>query len=123
MRKLLFKNTKSLNKKRSELFFAEHVQRGTITQDIEKRTVYRIKEILEFTDSLDLALFLDAKKDDTKPQTFIINSLNTKKLVKTYTYKVIGEQLVVINDKVIILKVTYCYKRTIIDRSSHFSYH
>lgn len=117
MRELFLKNLLSKDKKRRELFFCEHTEQGDCVQDVEKKTVYRIKEILEFTDLFDLELFLERKKEDiTSHQTFIIRHYDSKSGCEKFIHKVAGNKYVVFKDKVIILYISKCVKKTIIHK-------
>ncbi len=111
MHELLLKNKTSNDKRRSELFLSEHFEKDHVIQDVEKRIVYAIKEVLEFTDPVDLVAFLEQKKkQDKTPQVFLIRSHNTKEGINKYIYKVVGEQVVVLDDKIFILKVSHYLK-------------
>lgn len=113
MRELLLKNLISRDKKRSELFLSEHFEKDGIVQDFEKRTVYRVLEILEFTDTVDLELYLtQKKKEDSDVQTFIIKSKNRRDGISRFIYKVVGHQYVVLADKIYVMKVSQYIKRT-----------
>ena len=120
MRELLFKNLVSKDKKRTELLLSEHFEGEGLVQDIEKRTVYRVKEILEFTDTSDLELFLSQKnKDNSPPRRFIIKSRTTRTATNKFIYKIVGEQFVVLNDKVFRLEVSQCLKKVIIHKNKN----
>ena len=120
MRELLFKNLVSKDKKRTELLLSEHFEGEGIVQDIEKRTVYRVKEILEFTDTSDLELFLSQKnKENSTSRRFIIKSRTTRTATSKFIYKIIGEQFVVLNDKVFRLEVSQCLKKVIIHKNKN----
>lgn len=119
MRELLVKNHLSKDKRRKELFLSEHYEKEGVIQEIEKRTVYRIRAILEFTTVTDLELFLSQKsKEDFASQRFIIRSRNTKTGVHKFIYKTVGNQYVLSDNKAIILYVTQFLKRTIVRKSS-----
>lgn len=114
MRELLLKNRVSPDKKISELFMAEHLDEGSLIQDFEKRMVYNVVDILEFTDAFDLELFLEQKrKEGHSPQTYIIKSRNSRMSKNKFFYKVVGKQYVVLNDKVFVLKVSQYLKKTV----------
>ena len=72
-------------------------------QDLEKRIKYRIKDVLEFTDTFDLELFLDKKsKEESSVRTFIIRNQNTKTGMTKFIYKILGEQYLVLGDKILV---------------------
>lgn len=117
MRELFLKNLISKDKKRSELFFSEHFEKEGLIQDIQKKTVYRIKEILEFTDLFDLELFLERKKEDVAfHQTFVIRHYNSKTGCEKFIHKVLGNKYVVFKDRVIVLNISQCVKKTFINK-------
>jgi len=123
MRELLIKNSISKDKKRTELFLSERFEKGEIIQEIEKRTVYKVKEILEFADVFDLELFLNRKKnEDSFLQRFIVRHRATRAGREQFIYKIVGEQYVIAKDKVFILKVSQYVKKTILlkDNSEKF---
>ncbi len=120
MRELLVKNRISKDKKRGELFLSEHYEKEDVIQEIEKKTVYKVKEILEFTSISDLELFLNQKNKDGVPtQRFIIRNRDAKTGTLKVTYKITGEQCVVLNEKVVIVKVSQYVKKTIISKKKN----
>ncbi len=113
MREMVLKNMISEDKRRRELFCAEHSQRNNCTQDIEKKSIYAIKEILEITQDFDLELFLKQKKEKGlfKPtKTFIVKIQNTKEAKVKFIYKAFGDQYIVSGDKIFILNVAQYFK-------------
>ena len=120
MRELLVKNFLSKDKKRKELFLSEHYEKEGIIQEIEKRTVYRVRAVLEFTDIFDLELYLNRKNSEGENscQRFIVRSHNNKTGAHKFIYKTIGNQYVVADNKVIVLYVTQFLKRTIVRKST-----
>jgi len=64
MREMVLKNLISDDKRRRELFVSEHSEGKDIVQEIEKKSVYVIKEILEVTQNFDKELFLHQKKTE-----------------------------------------------------------
>ena len=114
MRELLLKNFVSKDKRRSELFLCEHYERNGTIQEIEKKTVYRLKDILEFTDIFDLELFLERRKEKiTERQKFVIRYQSKRTGTEKLLYKVVGDQYIVLNDKVIIFHVAQYVKKII----------
>ncbi|HOW35227.1 MAG TPA: hypothetical protein PL155_02270 [Candidatus Omnitrophota bacterium] len=114
MHELLFRNSVSKDKKRTELFSSELMENTGAVQELEKKTVYAVKEILEFTDPFDLELFLNQKKKEgAPPQTFIIRNRNTRQRKDKVLYKVVGSQYVVLGDKVFVLQSSQYVKKTI----------
>ena len=117
MRELLVKNFVSKDKRRTELFLCEHYENNGIVQEIEKKTVYRLKEILEFTDIFDLELFLERKKADIAlRQKFVIRHQSKKTGTEKFIYKVVGDQYIVLSDKVVIFKMSQYVKKIIIHK-------
>jgi len=116
MRELLFKNCVSKDRRKTELFLSEHLEKDGIAQDLEKKISYAIKDILEFTDICDLEVFLQQKaEDDHAVQTFIISNYNTKTGMARFIYKIVGEQYLVLGDKILVLKVSQYIKKTMLD--------
>jgi hypothetical protein len=114
MRELLVKNLVSKDKKRKELFLSEHFEKEGVIQEIEKRTVYRIKAILEFTDISDLELFLNQKsKEDFAEQRYVIKNRSNKSGIYKFIYKILGTQYVVLDDRIIVVFVSQYMKRTL----------
>ena len=120
MRELLLKNLVSRDKKRTELFLLEHYEHNGIVQQIEKRTIYKIKEILEFTDFADLELFLKQKaKEDSSIRRFIIKSHISRNHTDKLIYKVIANQYVVLSGKIFVLKVSQYLKKMMSGRNEN----
>ena len=118
MRELLLKNLVSKDKRCAELFLSEHFERGGLIHEIEKKTIYKVKAILEFTGVLDLELFVDQKTKENAPtQRFIIRKRDTRAGCDKLFYKVTGEQFIVLNDKVMVLKLSQYVKKTIINKA------
>lgn len=114
MREILIKNQLSRDKKRTELFLNEHFEKEGVIQEIEKKTVYRIKSVLEFTNVADLDLFLEQKKrENTVPSRFLIRSRDKRTATTRFLYKIVGEQFVLLKDKVVVMKVSQYVKKTI----------
>ena len=114
MRELLLKNFVSKDKRRTELFLCEHYENNGIIQEIEKKTIYRLKEVLEFTDFFDLELFLERNKEKiTERQKFVIRRRSEREGIEKYLYKVIGDQYIVLNDKVVIFHVAQYVKKIV----------
>ena len=119
MRELLLRNLTSRDKRRTELFFSEHFEKAGLVQDFEKKTVFSIKEILEFTDHIDLTVYLEQKsKEESTNQTYLIKSHDTEEDIHKYIHKVVGEQFVVLDDKVFIVKVSQYTKRMVSGKSN-----
>lgn len=113
MREMLLKNLISEDKRRREIFVSEHTQRENLIQDLEKKSVYVIKEVLDVTQDCDLELFLHQKKTEGlfKPaKTFIIKIRDTKQERVKFIYKVLGDQYVVLEDKIYLLGVVQYFK-------------
>lgn len=111
------KNLISEDKRRRELFICEHSERDNIIQDIEKKTVYAVKEVFDVTSEFDLELFLRQKKTEGlfKPaKTFIVKIQDTKEGRTKFIYKVLGEQYIVVEDRVFLLGVTQYLKIEVI---------
>ena len=114
MRELLFKNFVSKDRRKTELFLSEHFANNGFAQDLEKRITYRIKEVLEFTDIFDLELFLKQKSaQDTPSHTFIVRNQNSQRGTAKIIYKILGEQYLVVGDRIVIVKVSQHVKKTI----------
>ncbi|MFA5059233.1 MAG: hypothetical protein WC676_01215 [Candidatus Omnitrophota bacterium] len=112
MRELLFKNLVSKDRKRTELFLSEHLEKDGLAQHVEKRTVYKIKEILEFTQPADLQLFIDQRKKDAhQPQTYIIRTIDKKQATEKYICNMVGLQYAVLGDKIYVLEVSQGIKK------------
>jgi hypothetical protein len=113
MREMVLKNLISEDKRRREIFLSERTERKNVVQALEKKTVCEIKEILEITQDFDLELFLQQKKAEgcSKPtQTFIIRIYDTKEEKDKFIYKVIGDQYLVVEDKIFLLHVVKYFK-------------
>ena len=122
MRELLFKNYVSKDRKRTELFLSEHFEQDGIAQDMEKKISYRIKDILEFTHVCDLELFLEQKsKEEDCFQTFIISNYNNDAGTAKFIYKIVGEQYLVLGDKILVLKVSQYIKKTMADIAKEYN--
>ena len=118
MRELLFKNCISADKKRTELLLTEHLERKRFTLDIEKKTIHAIKSVLAFTHPGDLHNFLkEFKEDHFAPQIFMIKKFNSDKREKKILCKIVGDQVVVLRNFIIILKTTQYVKKIISDNS------
>ncbi|MFH1360482.1 MAG: hypothetical protein ABIJ41_05530 [Candidatus Omnitrophota bacterium] len=114
MRELLFRNITSLERKRSELLLSEHFEESCSIQDVEKRMVYCVKETLEFTDPVDLVVYIEQKKkEEEHPHTYLVKTHDTQEGIHKFIYKIVGEQFVVVDDKVFVLKVVQSLKRTV----------
>ena len=111
MRELLLKNFVSKDKRQKELFLSEHFESEGIAQDFEKKITYTVVDILEFTDTLDLELFLEQKKKEDLIQTYVVKARNTRAGINKFIYKIVGEQYVVFADKVFVLKISQYIKR------------
>ena len=122
MRELLLKNFVSKDKKRTELFLSERFEQGGIVQEIEKKTAYRIKEILEFTDVLDLDLYLEQKKEQAPSvQRFIIRNRSARGGIDKSIYKIVANQYIVVKDKIIAISTSQYVKKTIFNGSARLS--
>ena len=118
MRELLIKNLHSKDKKRTELFLNEHYEKEGVIQEIEKKTVYRIKSILEFTNASDLDIFLEQKKrENVPPSRFLIRSRDKQTATTRFLYKIVGEQFVLLKDKIVVMKVSQYVKKTVIRKN------
>ena len=114
MRKLLFKNRISPNKKRKELFMSEHLEDNGVSQDFEKRIIYAVQQVFEYKDKKDLEDFINTKvSKDLEPETFIVKERCTKDKTERVIHKVTGLQYVVLKEKVVVLKILQVIKRTI----------
>ena len=123
MREILVRNLVSNDKRRKELFLSECFENEGKLHEIEKRTVYKVKAILDFTSEFDLHLFIDQKlKEESNTQRFIIRKHDKRSGRDGLFYKVTGEQFVMLKDKVLILKVSQYVKKTIIhkDKAEQF---
>lgn len=114
MRELLLKNVASGDKKRTELFMSERFEEAGFLQEFEKKTAYVIKDVLEFTDVFDLELFLSQKKKEASYQeTFLVKTRNNRFGQSTLLYKTVGNQYVVLGDKIFVIHVVQSLKKTI----------
>ena len=115
MRQLLFKNFISKDKRKAELFLSEHFEQNGIIKEIEQKTVYRIKEILQFPHKTDLDLYLKrCPLFKSSVQRFIVRKRTPRQGTENYFYKTIANQHLVIQDKVVILSTIRYIKRTLI---------
>ncbi len=97
-----------------ELLLTEYFETENSILHFEKKTIYVVKDILEFTDIFDLELYLSQKKKEAvPPETYIVKSRDQRKgRIKTI-YKTVGNQHVVLGDKVFILKVSQLVRKTV----------
>ena len=92
----------------------EHYEKEGVIQEIEKKTVYRIKSVLDFTNIADLDLFLEQKKrENAAPSRFLIRSRDKQTGTTRFFYKIVGEQFVLLKDKVIVMKVSQYVKKIV----------
>lgn len=113
MREILLKNLITDDKRRHEIFVSERSEGKDIVQELEKKSVYVIKQVLEITPDFDGGLFLSQKRREGlfKPaKTFIIKIHDTKEMKDKFIYKVLGDQYVVLEDKIFLLGVTQYLK-------------
>ncbi len=114
MRELLFKNSLSCDKKRSELFQTEYFETENSILNFEKKTTYMVKDILEFTDIFDLELYLaQKKKKEIPPQTFIVKNCDKRKARIKIIYKTLSHQHVVLGQRIFVLKVVQFIRKTV----------
>ena len=114
MRELLLKNYISPDKKRSELLLTEYFETEHSVLNFEKKTVYKVKETLEFTDIFDLELFLSQKKkEEIPPQTYIVKSRDKRKGRIKVLYKTVGIQHAVLGDKVFVVEVSQFVRKIV----------
>ncbi|GEM_PF-1855675 len=120
MHELLFKNRISPDKKQRELFLSEHFEKPNYSQDIEKKTIYKVKQVLEFSDPKDAELFLN-KESAHNPhvERFIVKSRSKKDATDKFIYKIIGNQYVLLKDKIIVLKIVQYVKKTFTYRKAN----
>ena len=119
MRELLVKNRVSQDKRQRELFLAEHYEKGGVIQEVEKKTVYKVREILEFTHICDLETFLNQEGKRGSPfKRFIIKNHSTKTGTLKIIYKIIGEQYVILKDKILVVSVSQYVKKILIHRTA-----
>ncbi len=117
MREMVLKNLISDDKRRREIFVSERTERQNFIQALEKKSVYVVKEVLDVTQNFDLELFLLQKKSEGcfKPaKTFIIKIHDTHEGKDKFIYKVIGDQYLVLNDKIFLLGVVQYLKLEVI---------
>ncbi|MFC1704064.1 hypothetical protein ACFL1E_04710 [Candidatus Omnitrophota bacterium] len=121
MREMVLQNLVSANKRRRELFISESLQEPGLTQTLEKRTIYIVKEVLEITSDFDLQLFLDQRKKEgrLKPkQTFLTRVSSNKDNDEKIMFKVYGDSYAIVDDKIFIirliqhLKIQFCNSMT-----------
>ncbi len=113
MREMVMKNLISEDKLRRELFVSERTEGKNLVQDLEKKSTYVIKEILDVTQDCDLQLFLQQKKTQGlfKPaKTFIVRIQDSKEGKVKFVYKVLGDQYIVVKDRIFLLGVTQYLK-------------
>jgi len=121
MRKLLFKNFVSSNKRRKELLMSEHFEAKGIVQDFEKRIVYSVQQIYPYSEKNELEEFLNQKvQKDSPPQTFVIKTRDNLGKRETTIHKVSGLQYIVLKDKVVILKAIQLVKKTVLIKNEKF---
>ncbi len=121
MRQLLLKNLVSKNKKRTELLLSEYHEAEGVTQYIEKRTVYSVKHIFEFTHISDIELFLEQKKkENIGSQTFIVRKYDSHRGGSKFIHKTQGLQYVILKDKVFILEMSQCIKKIVMNSDKKF---
>ena len=123
MREVLVRNLASQDKRRKELFLSEHFENEGKLYEIEKRTIYKVRAVLDFTSEFDLQLFIDQKlKEESNTQRFIIKKRDKRSGRDGLFYKVTGEQFVMLKDKVLVLKISQYVKKTIIhkDKAEQF---
>ena len=113
MRELLMKNQLSCNKRCHNIFFLEHFEKDGFIQDFERKTVCIIKDILEYTDTSDLKLFLSRRKQaDPARQIYIVKSSDSLKGSCRLIYKMTGTHYVILRDKIYVFKVIQYVKKS-----------
>lgn len=113
MKELLVRNFASPNKRKREFLTSEYRHQNGINQRIEKKTIYKVKEILQFTDCFDLELFLKRKKQEILPQTFIVRSCKKEEGQIKIVRKTISEVYAILDDRIFVIQVSYRAKTTI----------
>jgi len=94
---------------------SEHFEAQGIVQDFEKRIIYSVQQVFQYTDKKELEVFLNQKvQKDSPPQTFVIKTRDSKGKKETSIHKVTGLQYIVLKDKVVILKAIQLVKKTIL---------
>ncbi len=108
MREMVLKNLVSPNKRRRELFVSESYRDQGISQKLEKKTIYVVKEVLEITSDFDLQLFINRRRKEGKlkpKQTFVTRVSNNNNAQEKIFYKIYGDSYAVIDDKLFIIKL------------------
>ncbi|MFC1593931.1 hypothetical protein ACFL38_01225 [Candidatus Omnitrophota bacterium] len=106
MREIVLKNLVSANKRKREVCISESMDESGMTQKMEKRTIYVVKEVLEITSDFDLQLFLlqRTKEGKLKPkQTFVTRVSSQDQAEEKFYYKVYGDTYTIVDDKIFLI--------------------
>ncbi len=112
MRELIVKNLTSEDHTHSELLLSEHMEHKGLIRDIEKRTVYTVKYILRFKSERALKHFIQkAQKKIHPPQVYVVKRSSSAAGLKKVLYKITGEQILIVGQCVLLVKLSQNVKK------------